>query len=218
MAGPGDERAAGASGRGHLRASHADREQVIGTLKAAFVRGMLAKDELDQRVGQTLAARTYADLAALTADIPAGLAAVKPPQPARAQDERKALRPGRWIAVSTAAYAGAWAYELFLSPHGGDNPSFPPLIIGGFLIYLGIWIASVGAIITNWQDKRSGGQSPRRPASGAGGRGSRRLPSAGPGGQLPPAGPGQQQSAQAAPVRRPRRALLAGWRPPATTG
>jgi hypothetical protein len=218
MAGPGDERAAGASGRGHLRASHADREQVIGTLKAAFVRGMLAKDELDQRVGQTLAARTYADLAALTADIPAGLAAAKPPQPARAQDERKALRPGRWIAVSTAAYAGAWAYELFLSPHGGDNPSFPPLIIGGFLIYLGIWIASVGAIITNWQDKRSGGQSPRRPASGAGGRGSRRLPSAGPGGQLPPAGPGQQQSAQAAPVRRPRRALLPGWRTPATTG
>jgi hypothetical protein len=50
MAGPGDERAAGAGGRGHLRASHADREQVIGTLKAAFVQGRLTKDELDQRV------------------------------------------------------------------------------------------------------------------------------------------------------------------------
>jgi hypothetical protein len=46
MAGPGDEIAAGAGGRGHQRASHADREQVIGTLKAAFVQGMLAKDEL----------------------------------------------------------------------------------------------------------------------------------------------------------------------------
>ena len=184
MAGPGDEIAAGAGGRGHLRASHADREQVIGTLKAAFVRGMLAKDEFDLRVGQTLAARTHADLAALTADLPAGLAAAKPPQPARAQGEQKVLRPGRWIAVSTAAYAGAWAYELFLSPHGGDNPSFPLLILGGFMVYLGILIVSVGEIIVNWQDKRSGGQSPRRPAPGAGGQGSRRLPSAGPGGSF----------------------------------
>ena len=44
MSGPGDEIAAAAGGRGHLRASHADREQVIGTLKAAYVQGMLAKD------------------------------------------------------------------------------------------------------------------------------------------------------------------------------
>jgi len=210
MAGPGDEVSAGAGGRGHLRASHADREQVIGTLKAAFVQGLLAKDEFDLRVGQTLAARTYADLAALTAGLPAGLAAAKPPQPARAQGGQKVLRPGRWIAVATAAYAGAWAYELFLSPHGGDNPSFPPLILGGFLIYLGMLTACVGAIIVNWQDKRSGGQPPRRPGPGASGQGSRRLPSAGPGGRLPPAGPGQQHSAKAAPIRRPRRPLLPG--------
>ena len=69
MVGPGDEIAAG---RGHLRASHADREQAIGTLKAAYVAGMLAKDEFDLRVGQTLASRTYAELTALTADLPAG--------------------------------------------------------------------------------------------------------------------------------------------------
>jgi hypothetical protein len=63
MAGPGHEMAAG-GGRGHLRASHADREQVIGTLKAAFVAGMLAKDEFDARVGQTLASRTFLAVAA----------------------------------------------------------------------------------------------------------------------------------------------------------
>jgi hypothetical protein len=45
---PGDELGAG---RGHLRASHADREHVIGTLKAAFVQGMLTKDEFDLRAG-----------------------------------------------------------------------------------------------------------------------------------------------------------------------
>jgi hypothetical protein len=60
MAVPGDEMAAGAGGRDHLRASHADREQVIGTLKAAFVQGMVAKDEFDLRVGQTLAAVSVA--------------------------------------------------------------------------------------------------------------------------------------------------------------
>jgi DUF1707 SHOCT-like domain len=215
MAGPGDEMAAGAGGRGHLRASHADREQVIGILKAAFVQGMLAQDEFGLRIGLTLAARTYADLAALTADLPAGLAAARPPQPDPAPGGQKVVRPGRWIAGATAAYTGAWAYELFLSPHGGDNPSFPLLIIGGFLVYLGILIVSVGAIIVNWQDERSGGQSPRPPGPGAGGQGSRRLPSAGPGGQLPSAGPGQQQSAQAVPIRGPGRPRLPSWRPPA---
>jgi DUF1707 SHOCT-like domain len=161
-----DQRPATVS-RGHLRASHADREQVIGTLKAAFVQGMLAKDEFDARVGQAFGSATYAELAALTADLPAMPPAAQPPTPSRPQGKQPVLRPSRWIAVATAAYAGAWAYELFLSPHGGDNPWFPPLIMGGFLIYLGILIASVGEIIVNRQDKRSGGQPLRRPAPGA---------------------------------------------------
>jgi hypothetical protein len=54
-----------------LRASRIDREQAISALKAAFVHGRLAKDEFDARVGQALAARTHAELAAITADIPA---------------------------------------------------------------------------------------------------------------------------------------------------
>src|SRR5690348_15509564 len=71
MAEPGDQIAAGAEGSSYRRASHADREQVIDMLKAAFVQGRLARDEFGQRVGQALASRTYADLAVLTADIPA---------------------------------------------------------------------------------------------------------------------------------------------------
>ena len=43
MAEPRDQMPA-AAGHGHLPASQADREQVIGVLKAAFVQGMLAKD------------------------------------------------------------------------------------------------------------------------------------------------------------------------------
>jgi hypothetical protein len=83
MPGPGDEIAPGAGGRAHMRASHADREQVIDALKTAFVQGRLAKDELDLRVGQVLASRTYADLGALTADIPAGPVRAQSPRPAR---------------------------------------------------------------------------------------------------------------------------------------
>ena len=61
-----------ATGRDHIRASHADREHVIDTLKAAFVQGRLTKDEFDQRVGQAFDSKTYAELAALSADLPAG--------------------------------------------------------------------------------------------------------------------------------------------------
>ncbi len=49
-AGPGDEKAAGGAARGHLRASHADRERVIATVRAAFIQGRLTKDEFDLRV------------------------------------------------------------------------------------------------------------------------------------------------------------------------
>jgi hypothetical protein len=59
------------TGRSRLRASDSDRERVLDMLKAAFVQGRLTKDELDLRVGQTLAARTWGDLTALTDDIPA---------------------------------------------------------------------------------------------------------------------------------------------------
>jgi hypothetical protein len=74
MAGPQDP----AAGGDRLRAGHADREQVIGTLKTAFAQGMLAKGEFDLRVSQAFASRTYAELAAVTADLPAEPTAARP--------------------------------------------------------------------------------------------------------------------------------------------
>ena len=92
MTGPGDEVAAAAGGPGHLRASHADREQVIDTLKFAFVQGWLTRGELDVGVGQALTARTYAELAAVTAGIPAGLSLARPPKSVRPQLQRPGNR------------------------------------------------------------------------------------------------------------------------------
>ena len=99
------------AGRGYLRASHADREQAIEMLKAAYVQGMLAKDEFDLRVGQAFASRTYADLAALTTDLPAGLAAAAParsPAPARRRPmARAAAGSGGCLVIAAAAVWGA---------------------------------------------------------------------------------------------------------------
>src|SRR5580658_1993775 len=203
MAGPGDEMAAGAGGRGHLRASHADREQVIETLKVAFVQGMLDRDEFDLRVGQTFASRTGAELAALTADLPVRPAVAQPPRPARTREEIM-QRPGRMMAVATAAYAGVWAYGLFLSPHGGDNQLALALIFYGFFAYLCVLLVGVVNTVVLRREKRSGGQSARRPAPGAGGQASPRPASADPVRRLPPAGHGHQHTAEAARTRRPR--------------
>jgi hypothetical protein len=67
---------------GHYRASDADRDRVIGVLNTAFTEGRLTKDEYDTRVGQVFSARTYADLGAVTSDLPVPRAPMAPRQDA----------------------------------------------------------------------------------------------------------------------------------------
>ena len=103
--GPADERP---PPPGHLRASHADREQVISALKTAFVQGRLAKDEFDARVGQALASRTHAELAVITADIPVGPSGVRPVRPVL--DVRSGVCVTALAALLAAAlWAAAWS-------------------------------------------------------------------------------------------------------------
>src|SRR5258708_31924373 len=63
-----------------LRASHADRDQVVELLRVAAGDGRLSAEELDDRLECALTARTYAELAALTVDLPAtaGAAVMRP--------------------------------------------------------------------------------------------------------------------------------------------
>jgi hypothetical protein len=109
-----------AAGGDRLRVGHADREQVVEALKDAFVQGQLTRDELDMRVGQTLAARTGAELAALTADIPVG-PPVAGPVPPRAYTRRRPL--ARAAAASSPCLAIASA-ALWVVGHL-DNPLGP---------------------------------------------------------------------------------------------
>ena len=100
--------------------SHSDREQVVDTLKAAFVQGMLAKAEFDLRVSQVFASRTYAELVAVTADLPAEPTAAQSPRAARTQGEIM-QRPGRFGAVKAVGVG-----DLDLSPRGVEAPGCSP--------------------------------------------------------------------------------------------
>ena len=163
-AGPGDQGAADAAAGGHLRASNADRERVIAVLKAAFVRGMLTKEELAARVGHGLASRTYGELAALTADLPAGLTAAPPPGktvPAQASPPaNKALLWGSWVMVLLAI-----GFML------GAFPANPMGALTAGVLSLLIAVPVAGTLTLDaWREKRSQGQSPPGPArAGPGG-------------------------------------------------
>ena len=54
----------------HLRAADSDRAAVAEALGRAMSAGRLSVEEYDDRLGRAYAARTYGDLAPLTADLP----------------------------------------------------------------------------------------------------------------------------------------------------
>jgi len=202
--------AAGTPGSGHVRASHADREQVIDVLKTAFVQGRLAKDEFDARVGQAFASRTYADLAAVTADLPAWLGA----QPARETARAKARPSGDTgvkpavvavITGMTVLTAGLWAAMLIT--HKIDNDGAQGMLLFLFILTvtnIGILILTGAVMLESRRQKSSGGQLPPS-APSVRGRASRRPVSGAPAGRLPPVNPDQQDAAEARRSRFPAR-------------
>jgi uncharacterized protein DUF1707 len=161
ITGPGDNTAA-AEGRddGQLRASHADREQVIGTLKAAYVEGRLTEDELDARVDQVYASRTYAELAEVTADIPAELTRAKP-----SRDPWRATKVA-WGVVYALILPGL--ITLAAIPGGPAPTTVGEVVTLSVVVYAVFWILGLSVMVASRLGKRSGGQLPPRSASGAG--------------------------------------------------
>ena len=188
-----------AAGRSDLRASHADRGQVIGVLKAAFAEGRLAKDELDLRVGQALASRTYAELAALTADIPTRLTGARPAEPAS-----ESVNTKKKVVVALACATPAVPGLLVALPPMPEGSPVAVLVIA----LICVWGMTVPTgwflLLLAWLNKRAVRPfAPGVPPS-AGGQASQHPRSAGPGRLLPPAAPGHRHTAEAAPVVRPR--------------
>jgi DUF1707 SHOCT-like domain len=212
VAGPGDEMAVGAAGRGRMRASHADREQVIEALKDAFAHGRLTRDEFDTRSGHALTAETRADLAALTADIPA-----VPLRPAAAGRARPPTPARRWPLARAAAKSGgclvlAFALVLFaanvLDPHGLGNPYHPwsslcaVVALGLVLTALGIFATGVA---TSVEQRRSRRQLPPRPGPGGHALEAGQSSGTGHGPALPPDRPDQTRADLQSDSSRP------GW-------
>jgi hypothetical protein len=163
---PGDEMVAGTVGRSHLRASHADREQVIEVLKAAFVQERLDRDEFDLRVGLALASPTYPELAALTADIPSRLPGAQLPgarPPATESVNKKAVTA---VACATTMLVGMWRVAL-LTPDG--SPVALPIVVATLVLFL---VAPTGWLLLfhAWLENRAGRQSPSGLPPGAGRR------------------------------------------------
>ena len=84
-----------------MRASDADRDAVVSDLSEHFQAGRLTAEELDERTGRALAARTWGNLGELVADLPDA-------RPAAATASSARLRPpARRVAPpSVAALAG----------------------------------------------------------------------------------------------------------------
>jgi len=131
-------------------ASHADRERVIGLLQAAFVQDRLTKDEFDARVGRALAARTHADLAPLTADLPP-----QPPdvwaRPSWRPENTSARNSARVVAAATVITGAAWAGALLsgtVTQLGGG------VALSLTFIWLGL-VCLFGSVMLEWHlDKR----------------------------------------------------------------
>ena len=160
---PGGDRAARSAGRGRLRASHADREQVIERLKEAFVQGWLAKDEFDSRAGHALASRTHADLATLIADLPARLPTAQPSRrPIRSRSANTTLKRGaRVIAATTALTWVIWAGAVSSQ---ADGQALGLLVWCVTFIWLGIVTLAGAVMLESRKQQRSGGSYRQPPA------------------------------------------------------
>jgi hypothetical protein len=164
---------AGALGR--LRTSRADRDQAIDVLKAAFVQGRLAKDEFDLRVSQVFASRTYADLDALTADIPDRVTSAQPPA-------EHAGEPGRVLSFKTAAGVGAVGAGLSMSSAVVVlvESSGVPAVAGVLFVGLtGLFVAGLLTallMLLSWVVRRSQRGTAQGPPSGPAGLASKRQP------------------------------------------
>jgi hypothetical protein len=123
------------------RASDADREQTVSILQTAFVQGRLAKDEFDVRVGQALTARTPGELAALSSDIPAGIAAAPPPR-------KRMSSAARWgvAGLITPAILGA-GFAVAAQPRVSG---YGAVVFAIAFLYFVRWLAVGADMLWEW--------------------------------------------------------------------
>jgi hypothetical protein len=130
--------------RATLRASDADRELIAERLRQAATEGRLLAEELEERLGTALSARTYGELDAVVADLPA-----PPTRLGRhSRPERAPIRPVVAVLVAlTVAMMVIGVVASTVTGHG--HPGHGGL---GSLIWI-VWVAVAWRF---WSRRRRG--------------------------------------------------------------
>jgi hypothetical protein len=102
------------SGLPDHRAGDADRDRVAVLLREAHAEGRLDLDELQQRLDATYAARTYGELALLTADLPTPRPRSRPPGAPDPAARPPATRDDARLRAAWAAWAVAVAVNVVI--------------------------------------------------------------------------------------------------------
>jgi Domain of unknown function (DUF1707) len=113
-----------------LRASDADREHTVEVLQEGFAQGRLTADEFQERMDAAYAAKTLAQLAPLTADLP----------PAG-----RSGRPGAGVAPSGAIDPAA-EWRPVANPHGAVQHNFTRQL----QVIWGGWVSMTLVLTTIW--------------------------------------------------------------------
>jgi hypothetical protein len=126
-------------GREEMRAADADRQQVADQLRAALDEGRLDLVEYDERLRDTYAAKTYADLDRQLADLPTSVPVIPAATPA----------PGRG---QPDGMTSEWLRHLW-SPWGKAVGFFTviwlinSMIDGGLAFYWPLWVLGPWAVL-----------------------------------------------------------------------
>lgn len=131
-----------------MRAADADRERYAARVRHGLEEGRLSLDEMDERLREVYAARTFGELDQLVADLPATrpadssqLAPASPPAPATPSTQ---VPPSRyeataklptWLSVSWRLWLVVVAINLVIwflvAVSTGDTPYFWPMWVAG---------------------------------------------------------------------------------------
>jgi len=147
----------GPAGRPHVRVGDDERRRVVAELQRHYVAGRLAQDELDERIGLALAARTYGDFDGLLHDLPpdAGAPAGSVDGPTEGSEDESGRSEQRDFRAHALSYvlvmALLVAIWLLTTPGGYFWPAWP-------MLGWGLGLAAHGMSRTHWL----GGSSHRR--------------------------------------------------------
>ncbi len=166
--GPGSGYTLARSARAQLLASHEDRDQAVELLKTAFAEGRMSQDEYEDRAGRALAARTYAELDALTADLPG--------VPLRTRPRTNGMAVGALVCgiaqfftlgltTIPAVVLGHMArHRIRRSGEEGEGLALAGLVLGW--VGVALWVLFIGFIVLTAVAMTHGGPAPAVPKAG----------------------------------------------------